>query len=341
MKAIINVDPRAALQRGLNNQGDYEIEFAPADLTEAQRNELARRPVQNGAFIANERGDGLAIATADIDALKMILDERIASKLQRDLEHAEAAARELAEAERRAAIWAAEPAENHVVRGLSHYGWRWEVSYPLMHSAVNSRDMTIRVAGTMPAVREAIDDAESLVFWLQLDQAAGEIIERREAEARKEAAEAEKARAAERRTEQLAAWVVEHGTRNQRERLDAGVLPESEIVDAIRAQAFAPLDGEARYKKLKASDVCGGDDYESGYHSVDFDSEDAEELTADEWDYLTALRERMPCAAITVRRHTAECGTCENKITRTGYHVKMCIGELTLSREYGDPYAAE
>ncbi|MFZ3047158.1 MAG: hypothetical protein WA151_14700 [Desulfatirhabdiaceae bacterium] len=141
------------------------------------------------------------------------------------------------------------------------------------------------------------------------------------------------AASAERRKNQLSAWVVEHGTDNQKKRFKEGFLPEDEIVYAIRDQAFAPLADEPRYEKLTKGDVCDSD--EDWHHDVGFNVYDADKLSAEEFDKLESLRGIMPEATITPRMHIGECDECETRVRRVSFKVTMVVGELTLTREYG------
>ena len=89
MKAIISVDHKTALLAGLDNQGEYTLNFAPTDLSEAQRVELSLSETRDGAFCANSNlflrsskyDDMLPkVAIADLDALRAILDARIVAR---------------------------------------------------------------------------------------------------------------------------------------------------------------------------------------------------------------------------------------------------------------------
>jgi len=134
---------------------------------------------------------------------------------------------------------------------------------------------------------------------------------------------------------QIEIWTLANGTKSQKERLAAGLLPESEIVDAIRSATYAPLDKFPRFKKLKTTDVCN-DDSGWGDHEVNFSVEDANSLTADEFVVLKNLQNVAPKnSVITPRIHTAECSDCGNTVTRLGFMVKIQVGELSFSREYG------
>ena len=212
---------------------------------------------------------------------------------------------------------------------------------PRLPYPLGDQTETRAAAAANPAVAEAIQDAESLAFWAALDRQI-EIwrTERLKTEAEK-AAKAAKTAAAERQRIQISTWVWAHGSDNQRSRHTAGLLPETEIIDAIRSEAYAPLADEPRYERLSKEDICNGDYGDpdgSGYHDDDitFDVSAADTLTAAEWDRREALARLIPGAVVTVRRHVGECSECKASVTRTSYLVTLRVGELEFSREYAD-----
>jgi len=148
------------------------------------------------------------------------------------------------------------------------------------------------------------------------------------AEAEKKAAEEK----AQRKTAQIVKWVKNHGTRSQKDRLKENLLPETEIIDAIRSETYAPLDEWPRYKKLTASDVC---DCEYEYCDVDFDVADKELATKEEFSQFQEIKKLMPKAIVELREHTGESKNCKNTIHRTGFMVRMTVGEFEFSREKG------
>lgn len=163
----------------------------------------------------------------------------------------------------------------------------------------------------------------------------------------RETAEREAARAAEeRRTAQLAEWVATHGTPNQQARHAAGLLPESEVVDAIRGEVFAPLADEPRYEKITASEVRATcDDYSDDYpgDTVTFCVDPATDATAQEWDAMARVRDLTAVigGSVTVRldEHLGQwdCGDDSHplhEITRRSLLVTVIVGELTLTRRY-------
>ena len=348
MKAIITVDRNTALMAGLDNEGDYTISFSPSDLSDAQRAELSRSAGADGAYLVNQKlltdssgftsskytGMVPPVASPDIDTMRLLLDARIAVRAK------------MIEDQRLADI---EIVERYIgcktdeeLVGKNNYGdadldfwvreWGIKAANSLGDQATLARIERIRTE--LIPMRQA----EIAEEWAaKKAESAREEAEREAEEARKKA---EKKAAAERRTAQLSAWIAEHGTDNQRGRLAEGVLPETEIVDAIREQVFAPLAGEPRYVKLTAVDVraeCTSED-EIDPHEVAFNVTPKETLTAAEYDRLIDLRKLMPGAEITVRSHNGWCkeSNCEADIYRTSYRVKITLGELELSREYGD-----
>ena len=156
--------------------------------------------------------------------------------------------------------------------------------------------------------------------------------------------EAEKEAEAEARVAVIAEWVEAHGTENQKARLADGLLPESEIVDAIRDEVFAPMDsmyaghyGEVggRYEKMKSSDVCTCESYyDEGTCHVVFSVEDATELTAEQYEVIVAARKAMPKATIKARVHIGSGDECESVEKRYSLHVKVDYHGIPLSREY-------
>ncbi len=164
-----------------------------------------------------------------------------------------------------------------------------------------------------------------------------EIAGRPESQAAKTAAEkiiteraAAKVLAAKRRAAQISSWIDTHGSANQQARHTAGLLPEAEVLDAIRSEAFAPLVSFPRYKKMEAANLW----HDDCYGKIEFSVDDADEINAEQWDTMAKIRALMPTATLTARKHTAECGDCAVAETRYSLHAAITVGELELTREY-------
>ena len=130
-----------------------------------------------------------------------------------------------------------------------------------------------------------------------------------------------------RQQEQIAGWVIQHGTRNQKQRLEAGLFPPEEYLNAIAAEVFPD---RPRYEPLQHRDLpCGG-----CYEDVDFYSEKADSATPEEWEDLEFYRSfRRHVSHVELRRHFGKC-RCGETATRTGILVEVTVGEFTLRREF-------
>lgn len=132
----------------------------------------------------------------------------------------------------------------------------------------------------------------------------------------------------------LADWVGRHGTENQRERLIAGLLPWKEAYDAAEAHLYAPLSEFPLYKRFDIEEVC--ECVRAGVEEtpckVKFQSVDAVELTAQEWDQFSKIRKMAPVATFQLREHRAQCQIAPPQIRR-GVIVKFSLGNLNFKRE--------
>ena len=54
-------------------------------------------------------------------------------------------------------------------------------------------------------------------------------------------------------------------------------------------------------------------------------------------DQVKVLRGLAPDAVVEPRVHIGECEQCESEIERTGFMVRITVGEFEFSREYGLP----
>lgn len=95
----------------------------------------------------------------------------------------------------------------------------------------------------------------------------------------------------------------EHGTDDQVERLDAGVLPEDELELAVRDILFAPISAHPRWKKVKAEHVrelavLRGAIAEGDWAPVTFETVEADEFNREQWERLKQLRQALPEATI-------------------------------------------
>jgi len=184
------------------------------------------------------------------------------------------------------------------------------------------RDRTVEVYQSLSRQEQQEFDLDSRVVERRAQW-------RREDEAQT-TAEAEAKRV--RKQAQIAAWVADHGTLSQQERLAAGLLDEAEVLDGIREQTFAPVSLPL-YRKLVTEDVDHNE--ECGHYDVDYASDEAKDATEAEFDTLKVIRAALPAATVTLRRHTATCNTCDRTATRAGILAVVTVGEFDLRREFG------
>lgn len=334
MKAIIDISKNESLKAGIDNDGgEHIVIFNPVDLTQEQRDELAVSNVifnhnspQHGLYRASRDPDGSSIVApavrADIETLKMLLDVRI------EIRHK----RKVKEKEKRKGIL-----DKFLKADISNCYW------------INR--------GNRNKVQLNYTDIDKIAVEFESDEAQAKIIEaltagEKEAEARKADNAAKKIRtekehaermiryAAEKKQEetdrlkkkeQIVAWVAEKGTESQKARLAENLLPEKEIIDAIRDEAYRPLDNYERYEKIITSDVC---DCEYDYCNVEFDANNKHEATENEFDLMQEFKKLMPGSTVTIREHKGESECCEKTVTRTGIMVKVTVRTFNFSREY-------
>ena len=93
------------------------------------------------------------------------------------------------------------------------------------------------------------------------------------------AADQENLRSANRAT--LAAWINQHDTNNQKQRLVAGLLPWPEAYESLEKQLYPPLKMCRRYERFALQDVCECQREDGTFCKVKCKSVDAASLTAD------------------------------------------------------------
>jgi hypothetical protein len=133
----------------------------------------------------------------------------------------------------------------------------------------------------------------------------------------------------------LAEWVEQHGTENQRQRLSAGLLPWKEAFDAVEDYLFKPTSSFPLYEKFDIGDICMCLSRVEGQTcSPKFQSVDAAELTADEWEQFAAIKTAVEGAQFQLREHRAQCESATEAQMRRGVIVKFSLGQLTFKREF-------
>jgi hypothetical protein len=131
----------------------------------------------------------------------------------------------------------------------------------------------------------------------------------------------------------LREWIIRNGSDNQRQRLAADLLPWKEAYESVEAHFFKPLEGFALYQRFDPDEVPCVCEFKC---NPKFQSVDAIELTADEWEQFAKVQAVVPGAAFQFREHRASCQSSpEPQIVRRGVIVKFLLGPLTFKREFG------
>ena len=194
-----------------------------------------------------------------------------------------------------------------------------------------------------PAITEARKQAEQLC--------AERNEEKRLAKEARQAAEAqaakEKEESGQRRATQIAEWVKANCSESDQRRFSKNLMPESEILNQIRDQVFAPAANMARYIPLKRSDLVDSivDEDNSPYYGIDdlhfkVSTRTPGECTPETFARMETLEQLMPGATVELIEHV---GYFEEKsepddpeVCSLGIKVTVQFGELKLSREYSE-----
>lgn len=126
------------------------------------------------------------------------------------------------------------------------------------------------------------------------------------------------------------ALIRREGTSNQVERLDAGMLPDTEFDHIIREYLFRDLSDWPKWRRIKAEmirDMALERRKTNGQDPVQFDTEDikADALKDSQWENLKKLRSTAPEGAdVTAYWVTATCGDYMQKLTKARVTLTFC-----------------
>lgn len=191
-------------------------------------------------------------------------------------------------------------------------------------------------------VRARVDEALAGAVHLTVHVAKLHQALRQDADARAAAKKAEEAAALRRREEQLAKWVSRYGTPDQKKRQAEKLLPEDEVVAAIREQAFSPLEDLPRYERITKKELAAAA-REAGRadlvgSKVEFVVLPSKTATKAQFAVKEAILAKLPEAEVVLRDHLAYYDAASDEldpeVLRKSAYVKLRIGELRLSREY-------
>ncbi|MBB1125654.1 hypothetical protein [Thiospirillum jenense] len=328
LKVLIRVDRVAAILAGCDCYGELIADIDPAELNLDERQALAQAPEHHGMTDLTAPfpppGNYPAppeTATPDVHAwLRWRI--KCANLYER------ACKAQLAkwdqEAETYIAYWSQQPLERFITKD-------WPAIYytaalPNHHGdgpPLPESDAMAARARIETALADKLNDAHALADKRN-----------RAAERHKLQRETDRTAAQIRRAEQLAAWVNEYMDDNARARFKLNLLPEDEILDAIRAAAYRSLDEFPRYRKIRFNDVDHSERC-SGSQSLDCDTDDAKHLTAAQFELYRQIETKAPPGAkLKALVHSCACESCNAGLIRRSVQVVIPVGELLFSREY-------
>lgn len=310
-----------AAAAGLDQFGDTTVVVRPSELSQGARAALVSlcgQPVTSSSTMRYDPNSALVrrVLPLPLPVTTETVTEWLEANVREMAEEAiraEAAKVERLEAERKAVReWAAKPDKELVRKGLGDdYRVHAPYSYP--------SDMS-------DFVRERVAKAKVLADHLN-------------AECAENVARANKAKedADNRRAAQLKAWLDTKGTDAMRKRAARGLLPEGELIDAIRDEAYAPLDQFRRFERITDDEVhqLDEDGLDSDQDAV-YETCTAKSANDEDIELIERIEAVMPGAVCTLMEHRGrlEDGTPNIWLSRCAVRVAIKVGELDFTREY-------
>lgn len=144
------------------------------------------------------------------------------------------------------------------------------------------------------------------------------------------------------------------GTDNQRERWQAGVLPEEELLSLVRNELYRPFDGVPRWVKIAGAQTIHSRYCREGrLQTKDWETDmtysagPATTMPHDDWEAVKQLRERAYHASnhlwirqsgsaflVSAREHEAKCKRCGETTLRCSASISVLWAGREIAREY-------
>ena len=332
IRALVEITEESAIRAGLKTFGKQIVAVDPATLSKEQREEFLtcfkesyydheykiRNPhliqLGNGCCTCTEI-IGTNLITIDDETVRYLMDLRIFAREQYAEKLLIKAKKEAEETEQRIIELIATPVEK-IIANIGYGNDPFEIRIRYFHGLPADDP---RVMKKRAEIMEIVD------------------AKNKEHHAKRAEKEAEKVKAAERRQAQLDDWVNNYGTDNQKARHALNLLPENEILDALRNKAFECLDSCERFEHLADDDVCICE-YDDGQSHVEYESMQSEEATDYQFDKMSEIMALIPKTTDVYTAqmidYIGECSMCGNKVVRKSVRIEVVVGELTFSREY-------
>lgn len=315
----ISITAAEAARAGVDQCGDTTVVVEPSKLSEGARlvyAYLSSKPVESRVGLRH----GRAVLPLPIPATP----ETVADWL-------EANAQDIADFDARQKVELAAKVERN---RMAVRRWVDQTDEELVRSVLSRGALTYEVF--MPSHLTVPEDMKEIVA---ARTAQGQLlVDRMKAEAAQNIAKVASAAAAAaaRRTEQLALWLATKGSESMRRRAARNLLPEEDLVAAIRNDAFAPLDAFKRFERMTDADVRKALDCPNSDMSVTYDTRVAESAHDEDIDMLERIEALVPGATCTLMAHEGklEDDDSDASLMRYSVRVEIQVGEFEFSREY-------
>lgn len=342
VKIAIHVDKTAAIKAGKSVFGRVVVELTEEELqqfTAEERELLAACPFGSDRETlelrtADPRMGYVQVSPPPVAEATAETVRYVLTGLEKNVQD-EVAAR-ASQREKNLELWVQKTADAPIeelyrVSNMSDGEWLFGMEAPGYYPGVEKEDV-LNHPSLAARYEEAKQAAQVKIAAMRARWAEAKAL----AEAKKQEEEAKKKR----RQEQIIEWVRDHGTESQVKRLDRGLLPEAEILAAIRASVFAPIADWPQYDKITDADVCDayGVDTEYDTPATTYDQWRAEELSAEEFEAVEKVEALLPGAAVEVCIHRGRLKSSteeddeENQVLRKSIKVTAALGEIIVGR---------
>lgn len=320
----ITVTAAQAAAAGIDTHGDISVSVQPSALSEGARHVLAallRR--QGGDRYTHNPATLPPPAAPDAENVRAWLESCAAEITARQAASAAAAARELARNIQDVRVWAARPDDEIMeCRAIGNHPATWSVRSPYDPPAEMADVIRERIAAAGPRLAERNAELEAT---------------RAATTAAAALREAEQRAADQRRDAQIAAWLSDEAPDAMRKRAARGLLPEADIVAAMRDAAYAPLADLPRFVRLTEADVRRELDADD-YAEIEFATRGAESAHDEDIALMERIEAALPGCTCELIEHVGyldgAAGADDPEMVRYSVRVSLTVGELQFTREY-------
>lgn len=313
----MSITAAEAARAGMDQFGDVTVVVQPSELSEGARvafASLCGKPVKSDSALRYGRHVLPLPLPVTAEAVAEWLEAN--AKDVADFDASQKASYEARQEADREAVrkWAARPDKELIRYGFAHGVSTAEACAPYSFPV----DMTQFVKDRQ---------AKAQVLADQINAAAAENAAK---------AAAAKAAAAARRADQLAQWLATKGSDSMRKRAARGLLPEEDLIAAIRNEAYAPLDGFKRFERLTDDEVKAAVDAADFDQTVVYETREAESANDEDIELMERIEALVPGAVCTLMVHEGKLDDDDQDVSLARYSVKveLKVGELVFTREY-------